>query len=179
MPKSQNPIYALGYSNLEIAKFIKILKSHSVDTLVDVRTIPKSRHQPDFNEARLSSRLKRNGIEYVHFKELGGLRKPSKEPINMGWRNESFRGFADYMQTRAFASAVLKLIGLSRKHTLAMMCAEGNPFRCHRSLIADALTVRGRKVYHISGISGSRLHELTSFAKVKGTKITYPKSRSA
>ena len=130
-------------------------------------------------EVRLSSRLKRNGIEYVHFKELGGLRKPSKESINMGWRNESFRGFADYMQTRAFASAVLKLIGLSRKHTLAMMCAEGNPFRCHRSLIADALTVRGRKVYHISGISGSRPHELTSFAKVKGTKITYPKSWSA
>ena len=133
---------------------------------------PKVKISGAFSQDALSAALTRQCSS-------GDLRKPSKEPINTGWRNESFRGFADYMQTRAFASAVLKLIGLSRKHTLAMMCAEGNPFRCHRSLIADALTVRGSKVYHISGISGSRPHALTAFAKVKGTKITYPKSRSA
>ncbi len=174
MPKGVNPIYAIGYSSLDISKFIKLLKTHSVSMLVDVRTVPKSRHQPDFNMLMLSARLKRNGIKYMHFKELGGLRKPSKESVNMGWRNESFRGFADYMQTRAFASAILKLIRISKNNTIAIMCAEGNPFRCHRLLIADALIVRGRRVYHISGMTTSRPHKLTRFAKVKGTKITYP-----
>lgn len=177
MPKSANPIYAIGYSNLRISKFIKLLKAHSVNMLVDVRTVPRSRHQPDFNEAELASRLRKRGIKYVHFKGLGGLRKPSKESINTGWNNESFRGFADYMQTRAFASAILGLIRMSRGSTVAIMCAEGNPFRCHRSLIADALTVRGKNVYHISGIATSRPHKLTRFAKVKGTRITYPKAQ--
>ena len=175
MPKAANPIYAIGYSNLSVSKFISLLKAHSVNVLVDVRTIPKSRHQAGFNAPALASRLKKHGIRYVHFKELGGLRRPSKDSINMGWRNESFRGFADYMQTRAFASAVLKLIGISKDNTVAMMCAEGNPFRCHRSLIADALTVRSRKVYHISGAATARPHKLTGFAKVNGTRITYPK----
>ncbi|MGC8651801.1 MAG: DUF488 family protein [Candidatus Micrarchaeia archaeon] len=175
MPRNANPIYAIGYSNLSVSKFIKLLKAHSVSMLVDVRSIPRSRHQPNFNEDSLAKALKKNGIRYFHFKELGGLRKPSKESVNNGWKNESFRGFADYMQTRAFASAVLKLIKMSKKRTIAMMCAEGNPFRCHRSLIADALTVRGRKVYHISGVNTSKPHKLTRFAKVKGTKVTYPK----
>jgi uncharacterized protein (DUF488 family) len=175
MSRVSNPIYAVGYSNLSVSKFISLLKAHSVNMLVDVRTIPKSRHQPDFNEAALASKLKKEGIAYIHFKELGGLRKPSRDSINAGWRNESFRGFADYMQTRAFVSAVLKLIGISKNNIVAMMCAEGNPFRCHRSLIADALTVRGRQVYHISGIATAKPHKLTAFAKVNGTKITYPK----
>ncbi len=175
MPKASNPVYAIGYSNLSVSKFISLLKAHSVNVLIDVRTIPKSRHQPGFNESALAAKLRKEGIKYMHFKELGGLRKPSKDSINAGWRNESFRGFADYMQTRAFANAVLKLIGISKNNIVAMMCAEGNPFRCHRSLIADALTVRGRRVYHISGPATARPHKLTWFAKVKGTKITYPK----
>jgi uncharacterized protein (DUF488 family) len=175
MPKAANPIYAIGYSNLVMAKFISLLKAHSVNMLIDVRTVPKSRHQPGFNEAALASKLKKEGIGYMHFKELGGLRKPSKDSINAGWVNESFRGFADYMQKRTFASAALKLIGMSKKNTIVIMCAEGNPFRCHRSLIADDLMIRGRKVYHISGIAAARPHKLTWFAKVNGTRITYPK----
>ncbi len=175
MPRSANPIYAIGYSNLSVSKFMELLKAHSVSMLADVRSIPRSRHQPDFNKDALAKTLKKNDIKYIHLKELGGLRKPSKESVNNGWRNESFRGFADYMQTRRFASAVLRLIRMSKKDTIALMCAEGNPFRCHRSLIADALTVRGRKVYHISGITASKQHKLTWFAKAKGTKITYPK----
>ena len=175
MPRSANPIYAIGYSNLSVLRFIKLLKAHSVSMLVDVRSIPRSRHQPDFNKDALAKTLKKSGIKYFHFKELGGLRKPSKGSVNAGWKNESFRGFADYMQTRAFGGAVLKLIRMSKKDTIAMMCAEGNPFRCHRSLIADALTVRGGKVFHISGVNASKPHRLTWFARVKGTKITYPK----
>ncbi|MDE1856323.1 MAG: DUF488 domain-containing protein [Candidatus Micrarchaeota archaeon] len=170
----KNPIFAIGYSSRTIGAFIKILKAHSVTMLVDVRTIPKSRHQPQFNEASLRSRLRRSRIKYLHFKELGGLRKPAKNSVNKGWRNESFRGFADYMQARAFASAMVKLIGISKRERIAIMCAEGNPFRCHRSLIADALLVRGRNVFHISSISSERPHELTRFAKVKGTRIVYP-----
>ncbi|MCW6161326.1 MAG: DUF488 domain-containing protein [Candidatus Micrarchaeales archaeon] len=174
MPGKQNPIFAIGYSNYAVSKFIKILKAHGVTMLVDVRTIPKSRHQPDFNKPALAARLKRNGIQYMHFPELGGLRKPSKDSINKGWRNSSFRGFADYMQKREFATAIAKLIKISKGYNLAIMCAEGNPFRCHRSLIADALTVRHKYVYHISGLSSQKKHELTYFAKVDGTKITYP-----
>ena len=175
MTINTNLIYAIGYSNFSISKFIELLKSHSVSMIVDVRSILKSRHQPDFNEDVLEETLKRNGIKYFHFKDLGGLRNPSKESVNIGWENESFRGFADYMQTRKFASTVIKLIQMSKKDKIALMCAEGNPFRCHRSLIADALTVRGRKVYNISGMNSSNEHKLTWFAKVKGTKITYPK----
>lgn len=175
MPGKQNLIFAVGYSNYAVSKFIKILKAHGVTMLVDVRTIPKSKHQPDFNKSALSARLKRNGIRYMHFPELGGLRKPLKDSINKGWRNDSFRGFADYMQKREFATAIAKLIKISERYNAAIMCAEGNPFRCHRSLIADALTVRHRDVYHISGLSSQRKHKLTPFAKVDGTKITYPK----
>ncbi|MEM3781434.1 MAG: DUF488 domain-containing protein, partial [Candidatus Micrarchaeaceae archaeon] len=117
---------------------------------------------------------KRHGIKYVHLKELGGLRKPSKNSLNMGWRNESFRGFADYMQTRKFASAIAKLIKMSRKDNIAIMCAEGNPYRCHRLLIADALSVRGVHVFHISGKHSEEKHRLVNFAVVKGKRITYP-----
>lgn len=170
----QNPVFAIGYSNRAIADFVKILKAHSVTLLVDVRTVPKSRHQPDFNEPKLRARLGRNGIKYLHFGKLGGLRKPRKDSINTGWRNDSFRGFADYMQTREFASAIVKLIRISKKERIAIMCAEGNPFRCHRSLIADALLAGKRHVYHISGISSERPHKMTPFAKIRGTKITYP-----
>ncbi len=175
MPRTTNPIYAIGYSNLSISKFIELLKSHSITMVADVRSIPKSRHQPDFNEDTIEETLKKNDIKYIHFKDLGGLREPSKEStLNNGWKNESFRGFADYMQTKKFEGALLKLIKMSDKDTIVLMCAEGNPFRCHRSLIADALTVRGRKVYNISGVNASSLHKLTWFAKVKESKITYP-----
>ncbi|MEM3483113.1 MAG: DUF488 domain-containing protein [Candidatus Micrarchaeaceae archaeon] len=157
-----------------MSEFIKILENQSITLLADVRTIPKSRHQPDFNKDSLRKHLKRHGIKYVHFKELGGLRKPSKNSVNMGWHNESFRGFADYMQKRAFANAIVKLIKMSKKDNIAIMCAEGNPYRCHRLLIADALTIRGLSVFHISGKHSVEKHRLIKFAVVKGKKITYP-----
>jgi uncharacterized protein (DUF488 family) len=172
--REQRVMFTIGYSTRTAQKFLLALKSHGVRVLIDVRTVPKSRHRPEFNKDRLSKYLHKNGIRYVHMKELGGLRKPSKDSKNVGWINASFRGFADYMQTREFSSAIKKLQSIAVKKKVAIMCAEGNPFRCHRSLIADAMLVRGYKVYEITGINGASEHKLTGFAKVSGTRIKYP-----
>lgn len=166
-------VYTIGYSLHKPGDFIEILKNNSVNMLVDIRTIPRSRHRPEFNKSALGSLLNRHGIRYLHLKELGGLRKPSKDSINLAWRNESFRGFADYMQTKEFKAALSKLIKLAGNRSVVLMCAEGNPFRCHRSLIADALTIRGFKVFEIRKRSRAE-HKLTGFAKVSRGAITYP-----
>jgi uncharacterized protein (DUF488 family) len=155
-------------------RFIDILAAHGVTLLVDVRTIPKSRHNPQFSQDKLQASLLKAGIQYVHCKELGGLRRPLKDSKNTAWRNASFRGYADYMQTPEFASYLERLIALCEEHTVAIMCAEGNPFRCHRSLIADALTVRRFSVVHISSKKPGRKHVLTPFAKLQGDLIVYP-----
>jgi len=167
-------IFVVGHSTRTIKNFIDLLRAHSVNLLVDIRTIPKSRHNPQFNEDVLKKKLNDNKIRYVHMKGLGGLRHHDKNSINLGWRNLSFRGFADYMQTKEFDSSIKELIELSKAHTVAIMCAEGNPFRCHRSLVADVLLVRHVKGLHISSKISAREHVLTPFAKVKGKKITYP-----
>ena len=167
-------IFVVGHSTRTIESFMDLLKAHSVDLLVDIRTIPKSRHNPQFNEDALKKKLNDNKIRYLHMKGLGGLRHSDKNSINLGWRNLSFRGFADYMQTKDFDFSLRELIALSKKHTVAIMCAEGNPFRCHRSLVADALLVRHVKALHISSKISAREHVLTPFAKIKGRKITYP-----
>lgn len=167
-------IFVVGHSTKTIRNFIDLLEAHSVNLLVDIRTIPKSRHNSQFNEDALKKKLNDNKIRYVHMKGLGGLRRHDKNSINLGWRNLSFRGFADYMQTKEFDSSIKELIELSKAHTVAIMCAEGNPFRCHRSLVADALLVRHVKGLHISSKISAREHVLTPFAKVKGKKITYP-----
>lgn len=167
-------IFAIGYSTRKLKDFIKLLEAHSIKILVDVRTIPKSRYNPEFNEASLKRRLDGKKIDYKHLSELGGLRHAAKDSVNTGWRNLSFRGFADYMQTREFTQGLSKLMKLALRKRVAIMCAEGNPFRCHRSLIADALTIRGFKVYHISSSVSASEHKLTPFAAVKGRKITYP-----
>jgi len=167
-------VYTIGYSTRTLEEFIEVLQAHAIATLVDIRTIPKSRHSPQFNQDSLKKSLQEKGIAYVHDKELGGLRKPKKDSINTGWRNASFRGFADYMQTREFVAAVRRLMQLARSGRIAIMCAEGNPFRCHRSLVADALRVRKVRVFHISSRTSAREHTLTPFAQVSGTKITYP-----
>ncbi len=167
-------IYAIGHSTRTIDDFIDILAAHGITQLVDIRTIPKSRYNPQFNEEALCRALEQRGITYIHVKELGGLRKAKKDSINTGWKNASFRGFADYMQTREFASAVRLLMQLGKSQRTAIMCAEGNPFRCHRSLVADALTVRKVHVFHLSSKTSAREHTITPFAKVDGTKITYP-----
>ncbi len=167
-------IYAIGHSTRTIEAFIEILKAHTISLVVDIRTIPKSRHNPQFNEEPLKASLEAACIAYMHFKELGGLRKAKKDSINTGWQNASFRGFADYMQTREFASAIRKLMQLAKLGRTVILCAEGNPFRCHRSLVADALMVRKVHVLHISSRTSAREHTLTPFARVQGTKITYP-----
>jgi uncharacterized protein (DUF488 family) len=142
--------------------------------LIDVRTVPKSRHNPQYGQDALARRLQDAGIRYQHVKGLGGLRHPRKDSPNTGWRNESFRGYADYMQTVEFASALDVLIEAAAQEPVVIMCAEAVPWRCHRSLIADFLSVRGYPVEHIMSATKSNRHTLTWFAKVEETSITYP-----
>ena len=143
-------------------------------TLADVRTIPRSRHNPQFEGAALGRSLSTAGIDYLAMPALGGLRHARKDSPNGGWRNASFRGYADYMQTEAFDAALKSLIHLSRQARTAIMCAEAVPWRCHRSLVADALSVRGVPVVEILSPTSSRMHRLTPFAHVEGLRITYP-----
>jgi uncharacterized protein (DUF488 family) len=167
-------VYAIGHSTRPIESFVEILSAHSITVLVDVRKVPGSAHNPQFNSNVLEGSLKRKGgMDYVHLGGLGGLRRPAKDSKNTGWGNLSFRGYADYMQTEEFESNLESLIKLAERGTPAIMCAEGNPYRCHRSLIADTLTVRGIRVIHISSRRPGRLHKLTSFAKVSDHQITY------
>ena len=170
-------VYAIGHSTRQVRQLVQILEAHSVDLLVDIRTIPKSRHNPQFNQNELAVSLSSAGIGYLHMEELGGLRRPLKDSPNVGWRNSSFRGYADYMQTAEFADAIEKLGRLARAKCTAIICAEGNPFRCHRSLVADALAVRGARVIHVASKNAGRAHQITPFAKVRGTRILYPEER--
>ena len=153
---------------------MEILRAHGVSAVADVRTIPKSRRHPQFADTFLTTELPKNGIQYLPFKPLGGLRKTSKDSPNTGWRNASFRGYADYMQTPAFEQALAELEEAARQQPTTTMCAEAVPWRCHRSLISDALLVRGWQVMDIMAINKATPHKLTPFATVKGTKITYP-----
>jgi uncharacterized protein (DUF488 family) len=163
----------VGHSTHPLQDFIRILQAHGVETLVDVRTVPRSRHNPQFNRDALPEPLRAAGIAYVHMPELGGLRHARRDSVNTGWRNLSFRGFADYMQTGEFAAGLDRLIELSRASRVAIMCAEAVPWRCHRSLIADALTVRGVGVEHILTAASRKPHVVTRFARVEGDKMTY------
>jgi uncharacterized protein (DUF488 family) len=176
MSRSTNrpTVLTIGHSTRPLGDFIALLKSHGVQRIADVRTIPRSRHNPQFNRETLAAALRKAKIGYVHLVKLGGLRHARSDSINTGWRNSSFRGFADYMQTPDFEAGLARLIELAKKKTTAIMCAEAVPWRCHRSLIADALLVRGVPVEHI--LSGTRLqpHKLTPFAVVDGKKIIYP-----
>jgi uncharacterized protein (DUF488 family) len=163
----------VGHSNRPIDEFLRLLKAHGVELLVDVRTVPRSRHNPQFNQDSLPQSLAAEGIRYEHMPGLGGLRHARKDSPNTGWKNLSFRGYADYMQTAEFAQNLDALM----KHqdgVVAIMCAESVPWRCHRSLIADALTARGIPVRHIMSAARSNPHKLTSFAHVEGDRITYP-----
>jgi uncharacterized protein (DUF488 family) len=170
--------FTLGHSTLPIENFIAILKAYGIETLVDIRTIPRSRRNPQFNEDTLPESLRAEHIAYLHMTTLGGLRHARKDSPNTGWRNESFRGYADYMQTDAFKDALENLIALSRQHRTALMCAEAVPWRCHRSLVSDALAVRGIPVVEILSERSFSLHKLTSFAHVAGRNITYPPDRA-
>lgn len=167
-------IYTIGHSTHPIEAFLDLLRAHNIQELVDVRTIPKSRHNPQFAADTLSDSLQSAGIEYTHLDKLGGLRHPSKDSINTGWQNSSFRGYADYMATDAFQEGLQELEALAEKKNIAIMCAEALPWRCHRSLIADALTTQGWQVLHIQSKKTAKPHELTSFLKVQDGKISYP-----
>jgi uncharacterized protein (DUF488 family) len=142
--------------------------------VVDVRTVPASRRMPHFAKASLERTLPQHGIAYLHMPELGGLRKPKSDSTNLGWRNVGFRGYADYMQTDEFWAAVARLEQLAAERRVAIMCAEAVPWRCHRSLISDALLVNGDRVMHITGKGAPSPHALTPFAHVEGGRITYP-----
>jgi uncharacterized protein (DUF488 family) len=167
-------LFTVGHSTHPIEEFVRLLQAYSVDGIVDVRTIPKSRHNPQFNESELAASLAGNGIGYRRMTELGGLRRARADSINAAWKNASFRGYADYMQTDDFARAIEALVALARTGSFAIMCAEAVPWRCHRSLIGDALVVRGLAVRDIMSETSARPHVLTSFARVDGTRITYP-----
>ncbi|HEX7081446.1 MAG TPA: DUF488 domain-containing protein [Gammaproteobacteria bacterium] len=173
-PHASPTIYTIGHSTRPVEELIDLLRRHRVDLLVDIRTVPKSRHNPQFEQQSLRRSLENAGIEYRHMGSLGGLRRPAADSVNRGWRNDSFRGFADYMQTPEFSAAVAELIGAAEGRTAAIMCAEAVPWRCHRSLVGDALLVRGVEVVDIIGEQSARKHVLTRFAKVDGTRITYP-----
>ena len=167
-------VLTIGHSTRGIEEFISLLQAHGVTRIVDVRTVPRSRHNPQFDEASLPKTLRKAGIGYIHLSGLGGLRHALRDSINLGWRNASFRGFADYMQTPEFERSLQELICLAKADRVALMCAEAVPWRCHRSLIADALFAHGIQTEHIMSTTCRKVHTLTSFARVSGTKVTYP-----
>ena len=170
----QAAIFTVGHSTLAIEHFIALLQTYGIKRVVDIRTIPRSRYNPQFNDTALAGSLTAARLEYWHFPALGGLRHPRRTSPNTGWRNKSFRGYADYMQTEEFATALQALVQMGRQRRVAIMCAEAVPWRCHRSLVADALSIRGTPVVEILSESSHRMHELTPFARVDGLQITYP-----
>jgi uncharacterized protein (DUF488 family) len=167
-------IFTIGHSTRPLDGLIAALRNNDIKRLVDIRTIPRSRHNPQFNREGLAASLPSAAIAYEHRPGLGGLRHPRKDSPNGGWRNAGFRGFADYMQTPAFAEEIKALIAEAECERLAIMCAEAVPWRCHRSLVADALSVRGIEVEHILSADHGVRHKLTPFAAVDGVRVTYP-----
>ena len=167
-------VFTIGHSNRPLDEFLRMLRAHSIDLLVDVRTMPRSRQNPQFNRETLPAGLAAAGVDYRHMPGLGGLRHPRKDSINTGWQNASFRGYADYMQTPEFERNLDELIALGATHTTAIMCAESLPWRCHRSMIADALTARSIPAYHIMSADKAHLHKLRDFAQVHDDRVTYP-----
>ena len=168
------PVFTIGHSTRPIDEFITLLQSHGVQRVIDVRTVPRSRFNPQFDNSRLPALLHAAGIHYSHAPELGGLRKPRPDSPNVGWRNTSFRGYADHMQTDTFRHGLDRWLEIAARERVAMMCAEAVPWRCHRSLIADALLARGIEALEIAGEGRTRPHTLHSFARVDGTTVTYP-----
>jgi uncharacterized protein (DUF488 family) len=168
-------IFTIGHSTRSRDEFVALLRAHGVREIVDVRSIPMSRHNPQFNTDALKQYLKQKHIRYKHLKKLGGLRHAKKDSTNLGWRNASFRGFADYMSTKDFSAGLTALTKIAGQRTTAIMCAEAVPWRCHRSLIADALIKKGWNVRDIMSRTNATRHKLTPFLKIKKGQITYPK----
>ena len=169
-------MHTVGHSTRSLVDLISVLRHYDVDLLVDIRGIPRSLHTPQFNSEELDADLPRYGLGYVHLPDLGGRRPTRAGSPNTGWRNKSFRGYADHMQTEAFRTGLDELLRLAERWHPAIMCAEAVPWRCHRSLVGDALLVRGVRVVDIFDVDKAREHILTSFAKVDGTSICYPEA---
>jgi len=167
-------LWTIGHSNRPITGLIALLEEHGVTRLLDVRILPRSRHNPQYNDHALRASLPAAGIAYVHLPVLGGHREPRRDSANLGWKEAGFRGYADYMQTPEFETALAALLAGAAVEPTAIMCAEADPLHCHRQLISDAATVRGVEVRHIVGPGESRVHALTVFAEAVGTHLTYP-----
>lgn len=167
-------LYTIRHSTRTARELIELLRAHGVEQVVDVRTIPTSRHNPQFNRPALSRSLHAVKIGYRHVKALGGLRHARPDSINLGWRNASFRGFADYMQTEDFAAGLARLEQLAGGRSTVIMCAEALPWRCHQSLIADALTMARWRVLHIQSRKATRPHKRTPFLRVRSGRLLYP-----
>jgi hypothetical protein len=176
--KSSSLVLTIGHSTRTLEEFIRLLQAHGATCVMDVRTVPRSRYNPQFNKASLPGSLKKAGLGYIHLPGLGGLRHAKHDSLNLGWRNPSFRGFSDYMQTPEFEQSLEELIQLANQERIVLMCAEAVPWRCHRSLIADALLVRGIRVENIMSLTSRTVHTLAPFAKIRGTTITYPAEAS-
>lgn len=178
-PRSSLSVLTIGHSTRPIDEFIRLLTAHHVERVIDIRTIPRSRHNPQFSRELLSRALRRANIRYRHMPGLGGLRHARRNSANSGWRNAGFRGYADYMQTAAFRRSLDRCIELAKESQVVLMCAEAVPWRCHRSLVADALQVRGVAVSEIASGVRARPYSLTPWARVDGTEITYPDAAAA
>jgi uncharacterized protein (DUF488 family) len=174
MKTSRPVLFTVGHSTRSLEELVRILRAHGIERLVDVRTIPRSRHNPQFNRETLSKALHNRRLSYRHMKALGGLRHARPDSINTGWRNASFRGFADYMQTPSFQEALDALVKLAAQKRTAIMCAEAVPWRCHRSLIADALLARGYEVRDIMSATSAKPHHFMPMGRVSGQQVTYP-----
>jgi uncharacterized protein (DUF488 family) len=175
MEMDDRHLHTIGHSTRSLEELVSLLHTFRIDCLADVRTIPRSRHTPQFNHEALEIELPNAALRYVHLPRLGGLRKSSgKGSLNSGWRNAGFLAFADYMQSEEFAHGLDQLWMLAGQARTAIMCAEALYWRCHRSLIADAFTVRGGTVSHILSDQKIERHRMTSFAVVIDGRITYP-----
>jgi uncharacterized protein (DUF488 family) len=167
--------YTMGFSNRTWDQTVEILRAFRIERLIDIRTLPGSKHTPQFNLEHLQQALPGEGVEYIHLKSLGGLRKPRKDStLNAAWENSGFRGYADYMQTPEFEEALNQLITLLKEKTTVYCCTEGVFWRCHRQLVSDALLVRGYQPGHIFSASKVEAHKLTKFVKAEGVRVTYP-----
>ena len=168
-------VYTMGFSNRTWDETLEILLVHHIRRLADIRTLPGSKHTPQFNLEHLQAALPKAGIEYIHLKSLGGLRKPRKDSaVNAAWRNDTFRGYADYMQTSEFEAALAELIRLLKEKTTVYCCTEAVFWRCHRQLVSDALLARGYRVGHLFNATKVEEHTFTKFVKAEGTTLTYP-----
>jgi uncharacterized protein (DUF488 family) len=172
-----HPVVAIGHSNQEPERFLESLRAHAVRLLVDIRRFPGSRRVAWASRDRLPELLAGAGIGYLHAPDLGGRRTPVPGSPNTGWRNEAFRGYADHMASPEFQAALDRLLALARQQPVAIMCAEAVPWRCHRSLVADALVARGAEVVQVLSPTQAKPHRMTPFARVKAGQVTYPAER--